>query len=92
MDYVPGSDLYSRLKETGRLSREETRFYAAEILLGLEYLHKVGYVHRDLTPENVLIDEDGHARITNFALVKTETYSEGEKNDDILWNSGISCA
>jgi serine/threonine protein kinase len=90
MDYIPDSDLYSRLTETGRLSKDEARFYAAEILLGLEHLHKAGSVHRDLKPENVLIDEDGHAKIT-FCIGEDGNAHGKTKNDDILWNSGISC-
>lgn len=60
----------SKKKYYGRLSEEATRLAAAEIMLGLEHLHKRGIVYRDLKPENVLIDADGHLKIGDFGLAK----------------------
>jgi serine/threonine protein kinase len=91
MDYVPGSDLYSRLQETVRLSKDEARFYAAEILLGLEHLHKAGYVHQDLKPENVLIDKDGHAKITHSQKVALlHNFPSQTSLPHLLFQSNIS--
>jgi serine/threonine protein kinase len=70
LDYVPGGELFSRLKEEGRFEESRARLYAAEILLGLAHLHKLGFVYRDLKPENILVDADGHLKITDFGLVK----------------------
>lgn len=44
------------------------RFYVAEVLLALEYLHMLGVVYRDLKPENILVREDGHVMLTDFDL------------------------
>jgi serine/threonine protein kinase len=71
LDYVPGGELFSRLREEEKFSEARTQLYAAEILVGLGYLHEQGFVYRDLKPENILVDRDGHLRITDFGLVKT---------------------
>jgi serine/threonine protein kinase len=72
LDYVPGGELFSRLREEQKFTEDRTRLYAAEVLLGLGFLHAQGFVYRDLKPENILVDRDGHLRITDFGLVKTE--------------------
>ena len=51
-------------------SEEKTKFYAAEIILGLEHLHENNCIYRDLKPENVLIDKTGHIKLTDFGLSK----------------------
>jgi serine/threonine protein kinase len=70
LDYVPGGELYGRLKEEKRFAEPRARLYAAEILLGLGHLHALGFVYRDLKPENILVDSEGHLRLTDFGLVK----------------------
>lgn len=54
-----------------------SRFYAAEICLALEYLHSKNFVYRDLKPENLLIDQDGHIKITDFGFAKEVTEQYG---------------
>ncbi|KAJ0260221.1 Protein kinase PINOID 2 [Hirschfeldia incana] len=70
MEYCPGGDLYTaRLRQQSkRFSISSTRFYAAETLVALEYLHMMGIVYRDLKPENVLIRGDGHVMLSDFDL------------------------
>jgi serine/threonine protein kinase len=70
LDYVPGGELFSRLKEEHQFSERRTKLYAAEILLGLGHLHSKGFIYRDLKPENILVDRDGHLKLTDFGLVK----------------------
>lgn len=70
LDYVPGGELFGRLKEERVFSEERVRIYSAEILLGLGHLHKLGYIYRDLKPENILVDRNGHLKITDFGLAK----------------------
>lgn len=70
LDYVPGGELFQRLKEEGKFNEPRAQLYAAEILLGLGYLHSLGFIYRDLKPENILVDAEGHLRITDFGLVK----------------------
>jgi serine/threonine protein kinase len=72
LDYVPGGELFGRLKAEKRFSERRTKLYAAEILLGLGHLHSQGLAYRDLKPENILVDAEGHLRITDFGLVKPD--------------------
>ncbi len=78
-EYVSGGELFSRLRKDGRFSRDITLFYAAEILLALQHLHKKDIVYRDLKPENLLIDrvfkylniiKEGHVKIADFGFAK----------------------
>ncbi|OHS98046.1 AGC family protein kinase [Tritrichomonas foetus] len=75
LDYVPGGELFGRLKEEGQFNEKRAQLYAAEILLGLGALHSFGFVYRDLKPENILVGFDGHLKITDFGLVKTNMES-----------------
>ncbi|KAL1541371.1 serine/threonine-protein kinase D6PKL2-like [Salvia divinorum] len=70
MEFCPGGDLHVlRQKQPGRYFPEQAaRFYVAEVLLALEYLHMLGIVYRDLKPENILVREDGHVMLTDFDL------------------------
>ncbi|KAI0030612.1 kinase-like domain-containing protein [Vararia minispora EC-137] len=70
MDFHPGGDLATQLARWGRLGRDRARFYAAEIVEGVEGLHAAGVVYRDLKPENILIAHDGHIVLTDFGLSK----------------------
>ncbi|XP_071738079.1 serine/threonine-protein kinase OXI1-like [Rutidosis leptorrhynchoides] len=72
IDYCPGRDLnHLRKKQTERLFSVDTiRFYAAELVLALEYLHGLKIVYRDLKPENILIQENGHLMLVDFDLSK----------------------
>ena len=76
MKYVPGGDLLYHLSRKGPFTEEQVRLYIAEISLALDYLHKSGLVFRDLKPENVLLDADGHIKLTDFGLVKNIKYTE----------------
>ena len=70
MEYVIGGELFSQLRKVGRFSNDTARFYAAEIVLALQYLHAKDIVYRDLKPENLLIDREGHIKITDFGFAK----------------------
>jgi protein-serine/threonine kinase len=75
MQYCVGGDLFHFIKgQPGQcLTEDQVLFYAAEVLLALEYLHSKGFIHRDLKPENILINSDGHLLLTDFDLSKHST-------------------
>lgn len=70
MDFLPGGELFTTLRKQGRFDEPRTIFYAAEILLAIECLHSHNIIYRDLKPENVLLDAEGHIRITDFGTSK----------------------
>lgn len=71
LEYVPGGSLRSYLDAKTTFDLNTTKFVAAEVLLGLTYLHeKLDIIHRDLKPENVLVDANGHCKLTDFGLSK----------------------
>ena len=65
-----GGDLFFLLRRTERFPDRVALFYTCEVTLALEYLHDSGIVYRDLKPENVLIDADGHVKLTDFGFAK----------------------
>ena len=70
MEYVEGGDCAILLKNMGPFPPDMARFYFAETVLAVEYLHSFGIVHRDLKPDNLLITALGHIKLTDFGLSK----------------------
>ena len=70
MEFLPGGDLMSLLMARDILPEQEAKFYAAEIVMAIESVHKLDCIHRDLKPDNVLIDADGHIKLSDFGLTK----------------------
>nr|WVH01947.1 cAMP-dependent protein kinase [Naematelia aurantialba] len=68
LDLMLGGDLRFHLDRAGAMSEETVRFYMAEVALAVDYLHSKRIVHRDLKPDNILLDERGHAHITDFNI------------------------
>ena len=82
LDYVCGGELFNRLRregnvlnklddlKLGRFSNDVALFYLTEILLAFQYLHSMDIAYRDLKPENLLIDKEGHIKLTDFGFSK----------------------
>lgn len=64
-DYAKHGTLSRLIRKLGKLPIELARFYAAELIVVLEYLHSIGIIHRDLKPENILLSADYHLKLVN---------------------------
>jgi len=81
MDFINGGDLFHHLQllPDRRFNNDRAMYYVAEIALGIEHLHSLGILYRDLKPENVLIDSEGHVRLTDFGLSKEGLYKGNDR-------------
>jgi len=70
LEFCAGGELFFHLSQAGRFSQGRCRFYASEICLALDYLHGLNIIYRDLKPENLLLESEGHCKITDFGLSK----------------------
>ncbi|KAK1630146.1 hypothetical protein QYE76_004461 [Lolium multiflorum] len=99
MEFCPGGDLHTlQQRQDGKhFSEQAAKFYVAEVLLALEYLHMLGIIYRDLKPENVLVREDGHIMLTDFDLSlrcsTSPTVIRGPNPalDALQWNNAACC-
>ena len=70
MEFMPGGDLMTLLIRENILGEPATRFYMAEAVLAVKSVHSMGYIHRDLKPDNFLLDHMGHLKLTDLGLCK----------------------
>ncbi|XP_047955277.1 serine/threonine-protein kinase tricornered-like [Salvia hispanica] len=83
MEYLPGGDIMTLLMREDTLSEDVARFYMAESILAISSIHQHGYVHRDIKPDNLILDKNGHLKLSDFGLCKTlEKYSSILLEDD----------
>jgi len=80
LEFVQGGELFTHLKKEKRFPEERARFYSGEVTMALQYLHQTGFIYRDLKPENLLLDHEGHIKLTDFGLSKNVS---GAEVDDI---------
>ena len=78
MEYICGGEIFRLLRSECRFINDVTLFYMVEIVMALEHIHSHSIAYRDLKPENLLIDKEGHLKVTDFGfakLVKDKTYT-----------------
>ena len=100
MEYLNGGDCASLVKVLGCLPEDWTKKYLAEVVLGIQHLHSRGIVHRDIKPDNLLIDQKGHLKLTDFGLSrmgligrqKRALKSPNDSNIDLLKNGPFARA
>ena len=74
MEFCQGGDFMNLLIKRDILTENEARFYTAELILAVESIHKVNCIHRDIKPDNILIDKNGHIKLSDFGLAKISEY------------------
>ena len=85
LDFWPGGELFFHIVKHKRFRESVAKFYIAEIILAIEHLHENDILYRDLKPENVLIDYDGHIKLTDFGL--SAMHFTKDSFADIFWGS-----
>ncbi|XP_063374595.1 cAMP-dependent protein kinase catalytic subunit beta-like [Cydia amplana] len=70
LPYIAGGEMFSHLRKMGKFDENTAKFYGAQVVLALEYLHACDLVYRDLKPENILIDKTGYIKIVDFGFCK----------------------
>ena len=69
-EFMQGGELFFHLRKSYKFPEKRAKFYIAELVLALDYLHSHSVVYRDLKPENILVDTEGHLKVTDFGLSK----------------------
>lgn len=72
MEFLQGGDIIGHLLKKGRFTEEETSFYMAELLEALDVVHRNGFVHRDVKPDNAVLDAKGHLKLLDFGLCRQD--------------------
>ncbi|KAF6142068.1 hypothetical protein GIB67_001265 [Kingdonia uniflora] len=87
MEYLPGGDMMTLLMRKDTLTEDEARFYVGETILAIESIHKHNYIHRDIKPDNLLLDKHGHMKLSDFGLCKPLDCSILKEQDFAMGNN-----
>lgn len=84
MEYLPGGDLMSLLMNNDIIPEDQAKLYIAEMVLAIEAVHELKCIHRDIKPDNILIDKDGHIKLSDFGLSrKADNYLYADNPVDL---------
>ncbi|XP_063400664.1 serine/threonine-protein kinase 38-like isoform X2 [Mytilus trossulus] len=95
MEFLPGGDMMTLLMKKDTLTDEQSQFYVAETIVAIDSIHKLGFIHRDIKPDNLLLDARGHIKLSDFGLCtglkkshRTEYYKDlsNAKSSDFSGN------
>ena len=70
MEYLPGGNLMSHLIKHGRFTETATKFYVSQLVEAVHHIHRMGFIHRDIKPDNIVLSRDGHVKLIDFGLCK----------------------
>ncbi|XP_057783510.1 uncharacterized protein LOC131001209 isoform X2 [Salvia miltiorrhiza] len=87
MEYLPGGDVMTLLMRKDTLTEDEAKFYVGETVLAIESIHKHNYIHRDIKPDNLLLDKNGHMKLSDFGLCKPLDCSNIQEKDFTVGNN-----
>ncbi len=87
MEYVPGTDLKTRIREKGRFSVQETLELMIQVCQGVGYAHRAGLVHCDIKPHNMLVSPDGRLKVTDFGIARALASISPEERSEVVWGS-----
>jgi eukaryotic-like serine/threonine-protein kinase len=87
MEFVPGTDLKSKIKEAGALSSQEGIPLILQACAGLGYAHRAGIVHCDVKPQNMLVTRDNRLKITDFGIARALSTIDPHEKSDVVWGS-----
>jgi serine/threonine kinase 38 len=90
LEYMGGGDMMTWLINKNIFTEDETKFYIAELVLALESVHSMGYVHRDVKPDNILLDNNGHIKLTDFGLCKQYEGEMYDREEISIINDGVA--
>ena len=79
LEYAENGELFDYIAETGSFSEPVTRYYFRQLISALEYMHELGYAHRDVKPENILIDSDFNLKLADFGFTTEKEISQSRK-------------
>ena len=92
LSYANRGELLQYIIKLGSFDEECTRFYSAELIVALKYLHSLGIIHRDIKPENILLSEDMHIKLTDFGTAKVIKNEDGSDENNKKANSFVGTA
>ncbi|MEA4812787.1 MAG: protein kinase [Anaerolineaceae bacterium] len=87
MEYVPGNDLKSLIRQKGQLSVQESLELIIQACQGVGYAHRAGLVHCDIKPHNMLVTPEGRLKVTDFGIARALASIDPEERSDVVWGS-----